>query len=194
MMSKRPLLILVASMFLPLLSSIAAGQIRTGVKSIKPSGLPYPAAESLTVTVTSGAAITFALKANTANNAGSGSTTVTTSWTTLKATRTAVAVWAYFNSANSALVHQNPTNTMNIPSAAVMIQINGSGPFTALTASSPFVGAASGLRIANVTITAGNRTGNVTNTLSYKIDTTTVPQLPADTYAGTLNIQAQATP
>ena len=173
---------------------MATGQIRIGPKNAKPNGIAYPAAESLTVTVTSGAAISFTLKSNTATNSGSSTTTVTTSWTTLKASRTAVAVWAYFNSANSALVHQNPTNTVNIPSAAVMIQINGSGPFTALTSTSPFVGAASGLRIANVAITAGNRTGSVTDTLAYNIDTTTVPQLPADTYTGTLNIQAQATP
>ncbi len=175
-------------------ASVAEGQIKTGSKSSKSSRLLLPDAESLTVTVTSGAAITFALKANTANNAGSTSTTVTTSWITLRASRTAVAVWAYFNSANSALVHQNPTNTVNIPSAAVMIQINGAGQYTALTNTSPFVGAASGLRIANVAINAGNRTGNITDTLGYRIDTTTVPQLPADTYAGTLNIQAQATP
>jgi len=82
---------------------------------------------------------------------------------------------------------------VNIPSAAVAIQINGTGPFTALTNTSPFVAAASGLQIANVRITAGNRTGSVTDTLAYNIDTTKVPQLPSDTYVGTLNIQAQAT-
>jgi hypothetical protein len=30
--------------------------------------------------------------------------------------------------------------------------------------------------------------------MAYQIDTTIVPQLPADDYIGTLNIQAQATP
>jgi hypothetical protein len=172
----------------------AAGQIRIGPKNTRSNGIVNPAAESFTVTVTSGAAISFALKSNTATNSGSNTTTVTTSWITLRGSRTAVAVWAYFSSATSALVHQNPTNTVNIPSTAVMIQINGSGQFTALTSVSPFGGAASGLRIANVSINAGNRTGSVTNTLAYNIDTTKVPQLPADTYVGTLNIQAQATP
>ena len=194
-MSKLLLMILLGAIILLLVSpSTTAAQIRIGPKNAKSNGIIYPAAESLTVTVTSGAAISFALKPNTATNSGSSATTVTTSWITLRSGRTAVAVWAYFSSATSALAHQNPTNTVNIPSSAVMIQINGAGQFTALTSVSPFGGAASGLRIANISISSGNRTGSVISTLAYRIDTTKVPQLPADTYAGTLNIQAQATP
>lgn len=195
-MSRLLLTILAGAVVVLLVSPpMAAAQIRIGPKNaITTNGVIRPAAESFTVIVTSGAAISFVLKSNKATNAGSTTTTVTTSWTTLRSSRNAVAVWAYFSSATSALVHQNPTNTVNIPSSAVMIQINGAGQFTALTNISPFGGAASGLRIANVAISSGNRTGSVTNTLAYNIDTTKVPQLPADTYVGTLNIQAQATP
>ncbi len=194
-MIRLPLSILATVVVVLLISpAIVNGQIRIGSKSIKPSVLPQPAAESLTVTISSGAAINFTLTANTGNNPGSGTTAVTTAWSTLKKTRTAVAVWAYFSSATSALVHQNPANTMDIPSAAVEIKINGAGSFLALTSTSPFVAAASGLQLANIAITAANRTGSVSNTLGYNIDTTKVPQLPADTYVGTLNIEAQATP
>ena len=150
--------------------------------------------ESLTVNVTSGNAITFALAPNTAGNAGSGGSSVTTAWT-LKPGRTSVALWAYFTSATSALVHQTAGNTNDIPSSAVKIQVGGAGLFNPLTNVSPFNAAASGLQIgAGIAITGLNKTSSRTDTLAYQIDTTVVPQLPADSYVGTLNIQAQATP
>lgn len=150
--------------------------------------------ESLTVTVNSGSNVTFNLAPNTAVNAGSTTTGITTAWT-LKPGRTAVAVWAYFGSAATALLHQTAGNAVDIPSAAVKIQVGGAGAFTALTAVSPFNAAASGLQIgSSISITGANKTGSRNDTLAYQIDTTVVPQLPADTYIGTLNIQAQATP
>jgi sarcosine oxidase gamma subunit len=150
--------------------------------------------ESLSVTINSGAAISFTLAANTAGNTGSAGSSVTTAWT-LKPGRTSVAVWAYFASATSALVHQTSGNATDIPSSAVKIQVGGAGAFNALTNVSPFNAAASGLQIGAATaITGTNKTSSRTDTLAYQIDTTVVPQLPADTYIGTLNIQAQATP
>ena len=150
--------------------------------------------ESLTVTVNSGATVNFTLVAGTASNAGTTTTGITTAWV-LKPGRTGVAVWAYFASSTSALVHQTTGNTVDIPSAAVKIQVGGAGPYTTLTAVSPFNAAASGLQIgASTAISAANRNSSRTDTLAYQIDTTVIPQLPADNYIGTLNIQAQATP
>lgn len=150
--------------------------------------------ESLTVTVNSGSTVNFTLAPNAAANAGSTTTGITTAWV-LKPGRTAVAVWAYFGSATAALVHQTVGNTVDIPSSAVKIQVGGAGPFNALTAVSPFNAAASGLQIgSSIAITGANKTSSRTDALAYQIDTTVVPQLPADTYIGTLNIQAQATP
>ena len=150
--------------------------------------------ESLTVTVNSGASVNFTLAANSASNPGSTNSSVTTAWV-LKPGRTNVAVWAYFSSATAAL---NPTtvgNTATIPSAAIGVQVGGSGPFNSCTAVSPFNAAASGMLIGNTTITGNTNTNSSrTDTLSYNIDTTLVPQLPADTYTGVLNIQAQAAP
>jgi hypothetical protein len=150
--------------------------------------------ESLTVTINSGAAVTIPLLPNTAVNGTATTTGVTTAWT-LKPGRTSVAVWAYFTSAGVALLHQTAGNTTDIPSSAVKIQVGGAGPFNALTIVSPFNAAASGLQIGPaISITGLNKTSSRTDTLAYQIDTTVVPQLQADTYIGTLNIEAQATP
>jgi len=150
--------------------------------------------ESLTVTVNSGSTVNFTLVPNTAVNAGSATTGLTTAWV-LKPGRTSVALWAYFTSATASLVHQTAGNTVDIPSSAVKIQVGGAGAFNALTAVSPFNAAASGLQIgSSIAITGVNKNSSRNDTLAYQIDTTVVPQLPADTYVGTLNIQAQATP
>lgn len=154
-------------------------------------------AESLTINVTSGNAVNWnALQANTAAQAPTGATTtsVTTAWV-LKPTRTSVAVWAYFGTAATALLHQTAGNPTDIPSSAVKVQVGGAGAFNALTNVSPFNAAASGLQIgAAIAITNANRASSRTDTLAYQLDTTVVPQLAADTYIGTLNIAAQATP
>jgi hypothetical protein len=149
--------------------------------------------ESLTVSVTAGNTVNFTLASNTASNAGSTTSSVTTAWV-LKPGRANIAVWAYFGSAAAAL---NPTaagNTVTIPSSAVSVQVNG-GAFTPCTTVSPFNAAASGMQIGTTTITGvTNLNSSRTDTLAYNIDTTVVPALPADTYTGVLNIQAQATP
>src|SRR5882762_10506049 len=141
--------------------------------------------ESLTVNVTAGTTVNFTLASNTAVNAGSTTSSVTTAWT-LKPGRTTVAVWAYFGAAATALPHTTAGNTTDIPSSAVKIQVGGVSAFNA---------AASGLQIgAAIAITGLNKSGSRTDTLAYQIDTTVVPQLQADLYTGTLNIEAQATP
>ena len=150
--------------------------------------------ESLTVTVNSGAAVTIPILPNAAVNGTATTTNVTTTWT-LKPGRTSVAVWAYFGSATAALVHQTAGNTTDVPSSAVKIRVGGAGAFNALTNVSPFNAAASGLQIGpSIAITGANKNSSRTDTLAYQIDTTVVPQLQADTYIGTLNIEAQATP
>jgi len=149
--------------------------------------------ESLTVTINSGAAVTIPLLPNTAVNGTATTTGLTTAWT-LKPGRTSVAVWAYFTSAAVALLHQTATNPTDIPSSAVKVSYNA-GAFNALTVVSPFNAAASGLQIGpSIAITGANKNSSRTDTLGYQIDTTVVPQLQADTYIGTLNIEAQATP
>jgi len=150
--------------------------------------------ESLTVTVNSGNTVTFTLAPNLNSNPGSTTSSVTTAWV-LKPGRTNIAVWAYFSSATAALNPTTAGNTATIPSAAIGVQVGGSGPFNSCTTVSPFNAAASGVLIGNTSITGNTNTNSSrTDTLAYNIDTTQVPQLPADTYTGVLNIQAQATP
>src|SRR5216683_6096585 len=64
--------------------------------------------ESLTVTVNSGSTVNFTLAPNTAVNAGSATTGVTTAWV-LKPGRTSVALWAYFTSNGGAPRLQHPS-------------------------------------------------------------------------------------
>ena len=181
------LALLFGAMFVP----VTRAQLNSNIGTVT---LTANLSESLTMTVNSGSAVNFTLSPNTAANTGSATSSITTAWV-LKPGRTAVAVWAFFTSATSALVHQTAGNTVDIPSSAVKIQVGGAGAFNALTAVSPFNAAASGLQIGlPISITGANKNGSRTDTLAYQIDTTVVPQLPADTYIGTLNLEAQATP
>lgn len=184
-------IISLALLFSTLFVPVTRAQLNSNIGTV---ALNATLSESLTMTVNSGSSVNFTLAPNTAANTGSATSSVTTAWV-LKPGRTTVAVWAYFTSAASALVHQTAGNIVDIPSSAVKIQVGGAGAFNALTAVSPFNAAASGLQIGStIAITGVNKNSSRTDTLAYQIDTTVVPQLPADTYIGTLNLQAQATP
>jgi hypothetical protein len=169
-------------------SSLAPAQaLDSGAKAI---ALNATLNESLTLNL-SASSVNFALAAGNASNAGSANVTATTKWV-LKPGRTAVAVYAYFTSATVALTDGGGNN---IPASAFSIADN-SGAATALTAVTPYNAGASGLRLENVTITGTNKSSQVTDNMAFNIDLSggTLPQLPAGTYTGTLNIQAQATP
>lgn len=160
-------------------------------------------APTITLNATLNEAVTVSLSANTVNfsmtpgsatNNGSTGITATTNWS-LAAGRTAVAVYAYFTSATSAL--NQGTNL--IPSSAFKIQVGGAGPFNPLVTSVPVPGAAAnaGLQLGTATtITAGNRVSSRADAMAFQIDLSggTLPTLPVGSYVGTLNIAAQATP
>jgi len=156
--------------------------------------------ESLTVNVTSGAVVNFTLAANTAANAGSTTSTIQTAWV-LQPGRTKVTVWAWVANGAAALTDGAGDN---IPASAVTAVAAGSGSAGGALntvasggANVPaFVSpaAATGVQIGNVAINGANKAGSTTTTLTWNINTTGVPQLPAATYTGTVNIQAQATP
>jgi len=147
-------------------------------------------AESLTVSL-SAASVNFTLSPGSATNAGSAGVTATTAWT-LAPGRTSVGVYAYFASAAAALTDGAGDN---IPSSAFYISNNG-GAAAALTNTVAYGGANAGLKLGTTAITSANRSANRTDAMTFNINLTggTLPQLPANTYAGTLNIQAQATP
>jgi hypothetical protein len=177
----------IAGFAVTLSASLASAQaLNSGAQAI---ALNANLAESLSVTL-SASSVNFALSAGSATNPGSAGITATTAWT-LAPGRTSVGVYAYFASASAALTD----GTNNIPSSAFFISDNSGTP-AALTNTVVYGAAAAGLKLATVPITATNRTASRTDAMTFNINLTggTLPQLPANTYTGTLNIQAQATP
>jgi hypothetical protein len=154
----------------------------------QPIALNATLTESLTVSLSANS-VNFNLAAGSATNAGSTGVTATTTWA-LASGRTSVGVYAYFGSSAAALTDGAGNN---IPSSAFSIADNA-GPAAALTNTVAFGGATAGLQLANVTITNANRAGSRNDAMTFNINLSggTLPLLPAATYTGTLNIQAQA--
>ncbi len=138
---------------------------------------------SLTVTASPGL-VNFALIPSGIAN-GSATITVNTSWT-LSPSVGAVTTYAYFTSAPAAL---SDGAGDNIPSSSVSGSVNG-GAFGAFTGASPFA-AGSSVTLSSTRILGNNKTGNHSDTLNMRINTTGL-SLPAGNYTGVLSIQAQA--
>lgn len=187
-MKKTIMRVGVVALAMTFVVSMASAQaLNSGAQAI---ALNAKLTESLTLTLTANA-VNFTLSAGSNSNPGSTNITATTAWT-LQPGRTAVGVYAYF--ANSAAALTDGAGD-NIPSSAFFIADNG-GASTALTNSVTFSGANAGMQLANVAITGANKAASRTDQMAFNIDLSggTLPQLPAATYTGTLNIQAQATP
>jgi hypothetical protein len=176
----------VVALGLALATTMASAQLNSGAQTI---ALNATLSESLTLSLSANA-VNFTLAAGSAANAGSTNITATTTWV-LKPGRTAVGVYAYFANPAAALTD----GTDNVPSSAFFISDNA-GPSTALTSTVAFGPASAGLQLANVSITGANKSASRTDNMAFNINLSggTLPQLPAATYTGTLNIQAQATP
>jgi hypothetical protein len=146
--------------------------------------------ESLTVSLLPGST-SFTLTGNSATNAGSATIAATTTWT-LSAARTGLALYAYFTTAATALVHTDTNNSVDIPSSRVEVSVNG-GALAALNQSVAFGGAAAGRQLFSLAITPANASGSRVDTLALNINLNGLV-LPADSYNGTLRVRAQATP
>ena len=145
--------------------------------------LNAPLAESLTVAAGPGT-VNFVLVPNGPAN-GNAPVSITTTWALAK-TRTSVKLYAYFASANALTDGAGD----NIPTANVTGSVNGgaAAPFTSAT---PF--AANGMTVFTQAI-GGAGTFNSNHgpdTIALTINTAGLA-LPAATYTGVLNIQAQA--
>jgi hypothetical protein len=156
--------------------------------------------ETLTVTLNSGNSQSIAsITPAAVNSFAGGPANVTTAWV-MKPGRTAVALYAYFNSASAAMTHTDTANTVDIPSGAIKAQLNGTGAFNALANNTPFGPNGAGLQLFSTNITGTNRNASRTDTVALQLDLTgtvgtqDMTQLPADVYNGTLHIRAQATP
>lgn len=145
--------------------------------------LNAPLAESLTVAA-GPATVNFTLVPN-GSASGSAPVSVTTTWALAK-TRTSVKLYAYFSSANALTDGAGD----NIPTSSVTGSVNGAAaaPFTSAT---PF--GANGMTVFSSVIGAAGtfNSSHGPDTIALSINTTGLT-LPAATYTGVLNIQAQA--
>jgi hypothetical protein len=137
--------------------------------------------ESVTVSAAPGT-VNFALPAAGVAN-GSAPVAVTTSWV-LAGGRTAVNLYAYFS---SAVALTDGTN--NIPTANVSGSVNG-GAFGAFTGGAGPFGVNS-IQMFTQAINNANRNSSRNDSIDLRINTAGL-NLPASTYTGVLNIQAQA--
>lgn len=114
---------------------------------------------------------------------------ITTSWTNINIGST-TSLYASFSSSTSALAGGTPT--ASIPSSSVLGKVPTGTPtsYTPFTQTTPVGAASAGLQLYSslgMLLASGSRTDN----LSLEINLTSLPQLPAANYSGTLLIQAQ---
>jgi hypothetical protein len=146
--------------------------------------------ESLTVAATP-SAVTFPLVSG-GTATGNVPVAITTTWI-LSGSRANVTLVGYFASATAALSNAGPP-VVNIPTSEVLGQVTTGAPttFTAFTQTAPLGPAGAGLTLFTQALSGTNRASNRTDNLNLQINLTSQAQLPAGTYTGTLNLQAQA--
>ena len=173
-------LVLGAVVLMLAMSQASHAQLNSTVATVN---LNAPLAESLTVAA-GPATVNFTLVPN-GSATGSAPVSITTTWALAK-TRTSVKLYAYFSTANALADGAGD----NIPTANVTGSVNGAAA-TAFTAVTPF--AANGMTVFTQAI-GGAGTFNSSHgpdTIALTINTSGL-SLPAATYTGVLNIQAQA--
>jgi hypothetical protein len=161
-------------------ASPAQAQLNSGIGNVN---LNAVLSTSLTVNAAPGL-VNFALPAS-GTAIGSAVITVITGWT-LKPSVGAVTTYAYFVTPGAALTDGAGDD---IPSSSVSGSVNA-GVFGAFTGASPFA-AGSSITLSSTKIIGNNKSGTHTDTLNMKISTVGLG-LPAATYTGVLNIEAQA--
>jgi hypothetical protein len=168
---------------LVLLSTVTlqAQSVKSGAKTIT---LNAVLTESISVNLSSNS-VNFTLTAGSAANVGSSGVTATTSWNAHPGRN--AYVLSYFVNSTAALTDGFGNN---IASSKFSVSDNGAA-YAPLTNTVAFGGASAGLQLFTVKITGLNKTGTHVDNMLFKLDLSTIPQLPAGTYTGTLNIQAQ---
>jgi hypothetical protein len=149
-------------------------------------------AESLSISATPGTATFTLVPLGTSN---SQTVAITQSWA-LQSSRAHVTLTGWFSSAAQALTN-GATTPAYIPSSAVFGQVTTGSPttYTAFT-QTPGTGAlgvsGASLVLTTTAITSANYSFTRTDNLNMQINLTGLNGLPAGTYTGTLNLQAQA--
>jgi hypothetical protein len=149
-------------------------------------------AESLTISATPGTATFTLVPLGTSN---SQTVAITQSWA-LQSSRAHVTLTGWFASATQALSN-GATTPVYIPSSAVFGQVTTGAPttytaFTQTPASGGLGVSGASLVLTTTAITSSNYSYTRTDNLNLEINLTGLNGLPAGTYTGTLNLQAQA--
>jgi hypothetical protein len=150
-------------------------------------------AESLTISATP-SAVTFNLVSG-GTATGNAPVAITQAWV-LGATNVSVTLTGWFSNAAQALT-SGGSSPVYIPTSEVLGQVTTGAPttYTAFT-QTPGTGAlgvaGASLVLTTTAITNTNRAAGRSDNLNLQINLTSQPQLPAGTYTGTLNLQAQA--
>jgi hypothetical protein len=182
-----PVFALLTLALLTLIVPSAVCQLNSNTASV---ALRATLGESLTVAASPSSVAIPLVSGGTA--AGTSPVSITTTWV-LSSSRTAVTLVGFFSSATAALTNGAAT-PVNIPASEVLGQMTTGAPttFTSFTQTAPLGAAGAGLTLFSEPLTGTNRTANRTDNLNLEINLAAQPQLPAGTYTGTLNIQAQA--
>lgn len=166
--------------------STGGAQTLSGVADVDLQGT---VGEALTVTVTGGGSASFTLVPGASADAEEA-VTIETQWT-VGGLVGAVALYAYFDVPAQALTDGAGND---IPSSAVEGQMTTGSPllFTSFAESNPVGTAGGSLKLFEELIVLLNRSKTRTDALNLRVDLTSLPQLPAGTYTGTLHVRARA--
>jgi hypothetical protein len=148
---------------------------------------PQAKPSSLSVSATP-AGVSFTLVSK-GTATGNSPISVTTAWSGFAKSST-IDLYGYFTSSSAAL-----TGTLSgdlIPSSCVYGEMTTGLPtsYKAFTQTNPLGGAGASLELFSQVV-AGTGSASRTDALNLEINLTSLPQLPADTYTGTLVIEAQ---
>lgn len=164
----------------------ASAQVLSGVGNVNLNAvLP----QSVTVTVTGGSSVNFALTENAAAN-GDVPTVIQTRWNLNPGLVGAVTLYGYFDTPAQALTDGVGND---IPTSWVEGQMATGTPttYTAFTQTNPVGPAGGSLGLFTAAITGLNKVSTRTDNLDLRINLTG-QVLPAGSYAGVLRLQARA--
>ena len=167
-------------------SATASAQVLSGTGN---ANLTATLTQGLTVSVTGGSSVNFALTQNAATN-GDVPTIIRTAWNLNPGQVGAVTLYGYFNVPTQALTDGAGSD---IPSSWVMGQMATGTPtsYTAFTQTNPVGPAGGSLALFTTNITGINKVSSRTDNLNLRIDLTG-QTLGTGTYTGILRIQARA--
>lgn len=177
-MKKQMWFVLAAIALVLLVTPASHAQLNSGPSTV---ALNATLGESLTLAV-SPTSVTFALSPSGTSN-GNSPVSITTTWV-LGSSRTSLNVYAYFSSTTAlsdSLGHNIPTTNFNG-------SVNGGGYASFTGSTGPF--GANAVTVYSLSSLTGVFNSSHSDNLGLQINTTGLG-LPAGTYTGTLNVQAQ---